>query len=333
MTTPLLTLTDRGLHCPDGDFTIDPWRKVDRAIITHGHGDHARNGMGHYWTAAPGVPILRKRLGHYSPVEGVPYGERRSFGAVTVSFHPAGHILGSAQVRVQRGDEIWVVTGDFKREPDPTCAPFETVPCDVLVTEATFAYPIYQWPDPDTVMKEIYAWWQRCAAEDRPAVLYTYALGKAQRILAGLHAFTNETVWLHGAIDGLTRLYRDAGVTMIPTVPVSEMPRSDRGAGRLILAPPSAAGSKWAKRFRGASTGFASGWMQVRGTRRRKGYDEGFVLSDHADWPGLLRTVEDSGAKRVLATHGHTDALLAHLQGQGIEAQALATPYGETEEG
>lgn len=139
MTTPLLTLTDRGLHCPDGDFTIDPWRKVDRAIITHGHGDHARNGMGHYWTAAPGVPILRKRLGHYSPVEGVPYGERRAFGAVTVSFHPAGHILGSAQVRVQRNDEVWVVTGDFKREPDPTCAPFEPVPCDVLVTEATFA--------------------------------------------------------------------------------------------------------------------------------------------------------------------------------------------------
>ena len=133
------------------DFTIDPWRKVDRAIITHGHGDHARNGMGHYWTAAPGVPILRKRLGQYSPVEGVPYGERRSFGAVTVSFHPAGHILGSAQVRVQRGDEIWVVTGDFKREPDPSCAPFECVSCAVLVTEATFASPIYQWPDPDTV--------------------------------------------------------------------------------------------------------------------------------------------------------------------------------------
>ena len=331
METPLLTLTDRGLYCPPGDFYIDPWRRVKRAVITHGHGDHARSGMGHYWTATPGVPLLRKRLGGYSPVEGLAYGEPRAFGPVTVSLHPAGHILGSAQVRVAYGGEVWVVTGDFKREADPTCAPFESVPCDVLITEATFAYPVYQWPDPSQVIREIYDWWQACAAEGRAALLYTYALGKAQRIQAGLADYSSTPVWLHGAMEGLTQIYRDAGVCMIPTTPVSAQARSDAGAGRLILAPPSAAGSKWAKRFRGAETGFASGWMQIRGTRRRKGYDVGFVLSDHADWPGLIRTIEDSGARRVLATHGYTDALLAYLKDRGIDAAALATPYGEEE--
>ena len=331
MRTPedLLHLDENGLYCPAGDFHVDPWRRVPRAVITHGHGDHARPGMGHYWTHRAGLPILRKRLGMYVPADGVEYGETLEFGPVKVSLHSAGHILGSAQVRIEHEGRVWVVSGDFKRDDDPTCAPFEVVPCDVFVTEATFAYPVYQWPPAREVAGEIHAWWEECRGADRPAVLFSYALGKAQRILAELAHYTDREVLLHGAMTPLVQIYRDAGVEMIATRPVSDFSRKRSFAGELILAPPSAAGSKWMRRFRHASTGFASGWMQIRGNRRRRGYDRGFVLSDHADWPSLVRTIEDCGAQRVLATHGNTDVLVAYLKERGISAEPLATPYGD----
>ena len=330
---PLLTLDDSGLYCPAGDFHVDPWRKVRRAVITHGHGDHARPGMGHYWAEQSGLPILRKRLGRYIPVDGVAYGEPLDFDGVRVSLHSAGHILGSAQVRIEHEGRVWVVSGDFKRDDDPTCAPFEVVPCDVFVTEATFANPVYRWPPAREVAGEIHDWWRECAAEGRTAVLFSYALGKAQRILAELmHHVRDETdrpVLLHGAMTPLVEIYREAGVAMVPTRPVSELSRKNSFAGELVLAPPSAAGSKWMRRFRYASTGFASGWMQIRGNRRRRGHDRGFVLSDHADWPSLVRTVTDCGARRVLATHGDTDVLVRHLKELGIDAAPLSTPYGD----
>ncbi|MEE4361146.1 MAG: ligase-associated DNA damage response exonuclease [Pseudomonadales bacterium] len=326
---PLLELTDSGLYCPAGDFHVDPWRRVPRAVITHGHGDHARPGMGHYWTQRDGVPILRKRLGRYIPLDGVGYGEPMRFGDVTVSLHSAGHILGSAQVRIEHEGAVWVVSGDFKRDADPTCAPFEVVPCDTFITEATFAFPVYRWPDTAEVAREVHAWWRACAEAGRPALLFCYALGKAQRLLAELMACTDQEVLLHGAMVDLVRIYRDAGVAMLPTRAVSEIGRSADFAGALIMAPPSASGSKWMRRFKGASTGFASGWMQIRGNRRRRGYDRGFVLSDHADWPSLVRTVEDCGARRVLATHGNTDVLVQYLRERGIEAAPLKTPYGD----
>ena len=325
----LLRLDENGLYCPAGDFYVDPWRKVRRAVITHGHGDHARPGMGHYWTQRDGLPILRKRLGMYVPADGVDYGEVLEFGPVKVSLHSAGHILGSAQVRIEHGGEVWVVSGDFKRDDDPTCAPFEVVPCDVFVTEATFAYPVYRWPPAREVAGEIFEWWEACIAEGRPAILFSYALGKAQRILAELMHYTDRTVLLHGAMTPLVQIYRDAGVAMQPTTPVSEFSRKRDFAGELVLAPPSAAGSKWLRRFKHASTGFASGWMQIRGNRRRRGYDRGFVLSDHADWPSLIQTIEDCGAKRVLATHGSTEVLVEHLKQSGVHAENLATPYGD----
>lgn len=327
--TELLELDRCGLYCPAGDFHIDPWRRVDRAVITHGHGDHARPGMGHYWTERSGVPILRKRLGMYAPVDGVDYGEPMRFGDVTVSLHPAGHILGSAQVRIEHEGRVWVVSGDFKRDDDPTCAPFEVVPCDTFVTEATFAYPVYRWPDAREVAGEIHAWWQECRAANRPAVLVSYALGKAQRILAELQHYTDEEVLLHGAMLDLVQIYRDAGVAMLPTRSASDFGVRHDFGGRLILAPPSAVGGKWMRRFRGASTGFASGWMLIRGNRRRRGYDRGFVMSDHADWPSLVRTVTECGARRVLATHGHTDVLVQHLRELGVDARPLKTPYGD----
>lgn len=331
-TDDLLHLDDHGLYCPAGDFHVDPWRRVPRAVITHGHGDHARPGMGHYWTERSGVPILRKRLGMYAPIDGVPYGETIDFGPVKVSLHSAGHILGSAQVRIEHEGRVWVVSGDFKRDDDPTCAPFEVVPCDVFVTEATFAYPVYRWPDTTEVAGEIHAWWRECAAAGRPAVLFSYALGKAQRILAELTHHTGGPVLLHGAMVDLVRIYREAGVEMVETIPVSEFSPKHDFAGALVLAPPSAAGSKWLRRFKNASTGFASGWMQIRGNRRRRGYDRGFVISDHADWPSLVRTVEDCGARRVLATHGNTDVLVRHLTERGIVAEPLATPYGDEQD-
>jgi putative mRNA 3-end processing factor len=245
-----------------------------------------------------------------------------------VSFHPAGHVLGSAQVRIEAGGQVWVVSGDYKRAADPTCAPFEVVPCDVFITEATFGLPIYRWEEPGAVIAQILEWWNTNREAGVASVLFCYAMGKAQRVLAELAALTDRPVLVHGAVEGLVELYRLAGVRMLPTLKVSDTAKGRSFAGELILAPPAAGGSTWMRRF-GASrqTAFASGWMRVRGTRRRKGFDRGFALSDHADWPALLRTVAETGARRVLVTHGYSDELARYLSESGLSASALATAY------
>jgi putative mRNA 3-end processing factor len=345
----LLVSDGRGLACPLGGFHIDPWRPVKLAVITHAHGDHARPGSQAYICAAPGAEILRRRLGAGAgEIRPVPYGERLRIGDVTVSLHPAGHVLGSAQVRVESATSVWVASGDYKRQADPTCQPFEVVPCDVFITESTFGLPIYRWkPSSEAggAAGEILSWWDRNRDEGRASVLFCYALGKAQRILAELAALCDRSVYTHGAIEPIVQAYRNAGVKMLPTRPASAPPllgetpkversanatRRGRYAGELVLAPPSAGGSPWMRRF-GAGpqfeTALASGWMRVRGIRRRRGYDRGFVLSDHADWDDLIRTVRETGAKRVLATHGYTDVLTRYLRAQGLDAQALETPY------
>lgn len=323
----LIERTAEGLYCPAGDFHIDPWRPVPRAVITHAHADHARGGHGAIWAAEAGVGVLRHRLGADAPIRPLAYGESLDLGRTRVSLHSAGHILGSAQVRVEAPGGVWVASGDYKRDADPTCAPFEIVPCDTFITEATFALPVYRWPEPASVMGEIRDWWRAAAGAGRPAVLCCYALGKAQRVLNGLLEHSDETVYLHGAMTPLVAAYRDAGVPMVPTCPVSEAPRDIDWRGQLILAPPSAAGTPWMRRFRGAATGFVSGWMRLRGNRRRRGFDRGFVLSDHADWPGLLDTVRATGCRRVLATHGHSDVLVGYLREQGLRADELGTRY------
>lgn len=326
----LITATSRGLYCAAGGFYIDPWQPVERAVITHAHGDHLRAGSAGYITALPGVGLAAQRLPAGAPLVPLAYGEAIDLGKTRVSLHPAGHILGSSQVRIEYGDEVWVVSGDYKRDRDPTCEPFEIVPCDVFISEATFALPAYRWPPPAMVAVEILEWWRANAKRGEASVLFAYALGKAQRILAELAALTDETVFLHGAVANLTEVYRSRGIVMLPTAPATSsdsMPYS----GALILAPPSAAGSPWVKRFGEHRTGFCSGWMRVRGDRRRGGYDRGFVLSDHADWPALLRTFRESGARRILLTHGHTDTLCRYLQEQGIDAAALHTEYGSEE--
>ena len=237
-------------------------------------------------------------------------------------------MLGSAQVRIEVDGEVWVASGDYKRQHDPTCAPFEVVPCDVFITEATFGLPIYRWPDTAEVARDIVAWREECAARGETAILYCYALGKAQRLLAELAAHTDRPAFLHGAIDTGTTIYRDAGIPMLGTRRVADEARGGDFAGELVLAPPSAAGSPWIRRFRKAQQGFASGWMRIRGNRRRRNYDRGFVVSDHADWPALLRTVRETGARRVIATHGATDALVRALNDAGIATGVFRTDYG-----
>jgi putative mRNA 3-end processing factor len=333
MTDSAVILRPEGLYCPAGDFYIDPWRAVPRAVLTHGHSDHARAGSAHYQAVDIGAGILRQRLGAQVPLQTRAYGERWQMQDALVSLHPAGHILGSAQVRIEVspsrrhgrhvGGQVTVVTGDYKRDADPSCAPFEVVPCDTLITEATFALPVYRWQPTEVIAAEIFSWWQQQAARGYVSVLCCYALGKAQRILAALCAHTQQPVLLHGAMVPLVQVYRDAGVRMLDTQALSEQARSSDVAGALILAPPSAARSPWMRRFSKVSVGFASGWMAVRGARRRAGYDRGFVLSDHADWDGLVRTVRDTGAKQVWATHGSTDSLVRFLSESGVSAGTL----------
>ena len=327
-TSDLIALRREGLYCAAGDFYIDPWLPVARAVITHGHADHARSGMGCYHVSQDGLPILQWRLGEQR-FNSYAYGERFSLGAASVSLHSAGHVLGSAQVRVEVDGEVWVASGDYKRQPDPTCAPFEVVRCDTFITEATFGLPIYRWPASSEVAREVIEWRDHCAAQGDAAVLLCYALGKAQRLLAELGMQTEQPAYLHGAIAAGVDVYRRQGIGMLATKPVTEEARGADFAGQLILAPPSAAGSPWIRRFKQAQLGFASGWMRVRGNRRRRNYDRGFVLSDHADWPDLLRTIEATGASRVIATHGNTDALIRALIEKGIAAEAVPTQFGD----
>ncbi|MEM6639662.1 MAG: ligase-associated DNA damage response exonuclease [Pseudomonadota bacterium] len=318
----LIRKTEAGLECAAGDFVIDPQRPVPRAVISHAHADHARPGSDVYYATRKSVPILRKRLGRHAIIAGVDYGERLTFGRTCVSFHGAGHVMGSAQVRVEGPDGVWVFTGDFKRDADPTCDPFEPLECDVLISEATFALPIYRWPSGTDVANEILSWWRVNAENGRPSVLFCYALGKAQRVLAELAGKTARPVLLHGAVHAMTVIYEQAGIDMAAFEQIDLRQKRDY-AGELVIAPPGAAGSTWMRRFRHAQTGFCSGWMRVRGNRRRRGYDRGFVLSDHADWPALLRTIDECAPSEVLLTHGHADTLVRYLKERGIAARAL----------
>ena len=322
----LIQPTGRGLYCAAGDFYIDPWLPVERAVITHAHGDHARPGSAAYLAARCGVPVLQARLGEEARIEGLEYGEARAMNGVRVSLHPAGHVLGSSQVRVEAGGEVWVVSGDYKLDPDPTCEPFEPVRCHTFVTESTFGLPIYRWRTPAEIFAEVNAWWRANAREGRASVLFGYAFGKAQRILASVDASIGPIV-VHGAVDVLDRGYRECGVRLPETRMVTDFGAKKDFAGALVVAPPSAQGSPWLKRFGDYSDAFASGWMAIRGARRRRAVDKGFVLSDHADWPSLNRAIAATGAGRVFVTHGHTAPLVQWLQEGGLEAHAMKTEF------
>lgn len=323
----LLRSTDRGLYCEAGDFHIDPWQPVERAVITHAHGDHARWGSQHYLAARAGERVLRTRLGPQASISTVEYGERIALNDVHVSLHPAGHILGSSQIRVEHRGEIWVASGDYKTEPDETCTPFELVRCDTFITESTFGLPIYRWMPQGETYAAIHAWWRANAAEGRTSIIFAYALGKAQRLLNGLRHDAAGPVYTHGAVERLNADYRESGVALLHSERASSLPRNHDWSGALIIAPPSAAGSLWLRRFGAASTAFASGWMSIRGMRRRRTVDRGFVLSDHADWPSLIGTIRATGAERVLATHGSRESLVRWLTEHGVEARVVASAW------
>ncbi len=329
--TDLVRLTERGLYCEAADSYIDPWRPVDRAIITHAHADHARRGHAHYLATRDAEQVLRIRLGDVS-LQCLAYGETVTVGSVKVSFHPAGHVLGSAQVRLEHAGEVWVLSGDYKVAPDVTCAPFEPVAAHTFVTESTFGLPIYRWRSPGDIFAQVNEWWAANAAAGRASVLYAYAFGKAQRILAGVDASIGPIV-CHGAVEVLNDAYRGSGVSLPPTLRVSDRPGSDDLRRALVLAPPSAQGTPWLRRFGEFSDGFASGWMQLRGARRRRSVDRGFVLSDHADWPGLQSAIGASGASRVFVTHGQVPVMVRWLTEQGLEARAFETEFGGGDDG
>jgi len=328
----LVVQRPEGLYCPAGDFFIDPWKPVSRAVITHAHSDHASLGHGHYLAMHDSAGVLRARLGETITLQTLPYGEAIEHQGVRISLHPAGHVLGSAQVRLEHRGRVWVVSGDYflsahDEDRNPTCLPFEPVRCDCFITESTFGLPIYRWPTQQAVFDEINHWWRANADAGRASLLMGYSFGKAQRLLAGVDRSIGP-IAVHGAVQPLNDAYRAAGVDLPPTVLLPEL---DKTAVRraLVVAPPSVQNSPWLKRLGSFSDAFASGWMQLRGTRRRRGVDRGFVLSDHADWPGLQRAIGSTGAARVIVTHGYEAVMVRWLAEQGLQAEAFQTEFGD----
>ncbi|SNS62778.1 ligase-associated DNA damage response exonuclease [Antarctobacter heliothermus] len=330
MTEPVLTFTDRGIYCPAGDFHIDPWRPVDRALITHGHADHARPGHGAYLATTGALPVIRHRLGQIN-AEDIAYGTARTIGGARVSFHPAGHLPGSAQIRVEVGGQVWVASGDYKTTPDGLSEPFEPVRCHAFITECTFGLPVFTWPSQDSVAADINAWWADNAAQGRASLLGAYSLGKAQRLLSVLDA-QQGPILTHGAVEATNAILRTQGYALPDTIPVTPDMDAKAHKGALILAPPSALTSAWARRFGPASTGFASGWMRLRGIRRRRAMDRGFVVSDHADWSGLHQAIKATGAEKIFATHGYTEIFARWLKTYGYDAEVVPTEFGGEEE-
>ncbi len=316
---PLLRLTSVGLYCPAGDFYIDPQRRVERAVTTHAHADHARPGMGAYLATRASEELLRRRLGRSIRLTALPYGRSLNLGGVRVSFHPAGHILGSAQVCLEFRGERWVVTGDYKLEADPTCEPFVPVRCHVFITETTFGLPVYRWLPQAVVFEQLNAWWRANREAGRVSVVYAYSLGKAQRILAGVDAGIGP-LYVHSSVASMNEGYAAAGVALpagIQVIRASQPPP----AGALVVAPRNTEHARWMSRLPDVRTAFASGWVLVR--RHRPAGDPGFVLSDHVDWPQLLAAVEASGADYVLATHGFEAEVVRYLRERGRRADVL----------
>ncbi|MDF0600398.1 ligase-associated DNA damage response exonuclease [Psychromarinibacter sp. C21-152] len=321
----VLTFTPEGIHCPAGGFHIDPWRPVDRALITHGHADHARPGHAHYLATETAAPVIRHRLGDIA-LDTIPYGETRRIGDATVSFHPAGHVSGSAQIRVAVGGEVWVVSGDYKTEPDGLSEPFEPVKCHAFVTECTFGLPVFKWAPQAEIAAEINAWWAATLAQGRTPVLGAYALGKAQRLLACLDPSIGP-ILTHGAVETVNEVLRAQGLALPDTIRVTPETDPKDHPNALVLSTPSGLGTTWMRRFGQTSAAFASGWMRLRGVRRRRAADRGFVMSDHADWDGLNAAIRDTGAERVFVTHGYTAQFRRWLEDQGYDAQVVDTEF------
>lgn len=324
----LLEINDCGIYCPQADLYIDPWKGVDKALITHAHSDHARWGSRHYLAHEDSEQVLRLRLGQDIRLDTTPYGREHLINGVKISFHPAGHITGSAQIRLEYRGEVWVVSGDYKTEPDSTCTSFEPVRCHTFITESTFGLPVYSWKPQEEVFEEINGWWRQNASEGKSSLLGGYALGKAQRLIANVDPSIGP-IFVHGAVDNVNRALSQNGLQLPASTRVTpEIPRGSY-AGSLIIAPPSAFNTPWSRKFGPHSTAMASGWMNIRGSKKRRAIDRGFVLSDHADWHGLNEAIEQTGAERILVTHGYTAVFSKWLQEKGYDAQEVHTLYNE----
>jgi len=321
-----------GLYCPAGDFYIDPRGKVKKAVITHAHADHARSGHIAYLCSKNCESLLKIRIGEGASIESLPFGEKMRIGEATVSFHPAGHILGSAQIRVEVGGQVWVVSGDYKPQADQTCEAFELVKCHGFISECTFGLPVYRWLPEEEIHKQINQWWNENAEAGQTSLLFGYSLGKAQRILAGLDESVGE-IFVHGAVFPFLEHYRKTGARM-PKVQKIEKNKDYDFKQAMVIAPPAVEDSSWIRKFRNVKKGFASGWMLIRGARRRRNLDRGFVLSDHADWNGLIDVIRGTEAEQIKVTHGNGDALTRFLSEKGVCCSVLAGAgiRGEEEE-
>jgi putative mRNA 3-end processing factor len=328
--TEVLINTNAGLYCPAGDFYIDPWKGVKRAVITHAHSDHARWGSQHYLAAQPSQHLLNLRLPGCN-LQVVPYGQPVRHQDALVSFHPAGHMLGSAQVRIEVQGRVAVVTGDYKLGTDATCQSWEPIRCDLFVTESTFGLPVYRWPDQQQTFDQINAWWNENARSEICSILYGYAIGKSQRLLAGLDPSIGP-IYTHGAVEKGNEAYRATGVQLPHTIPVPATSRSTDFRGSIVIAVPSAHGTPWMRRFGTVSTAMASGWMMIRGAKRRRAMDRGFILSDHVDWPSLNEAVALSNAQQVWITHGSSHVVAKYLREQGYDARSIDTKFGTEED-
>ncbi|HUR66958.1 MAG TPA: ligase-associated DNA damage response exonuclease [Chitinophagaceae bacterium] len=327
---PLIDFTNKGLYCSAGDFYIDPWKPVNKAIISHGHSDHARWGSSSYLCHTHTVPILKLRLGEGN-YQGMEWGEHISINGVDVSLYPAGHIIGSSQVRIEYNGEIWVFSGDFKLEDDGLSGAFEPVKCNVFITESTFGLPIYKWKKQSIIYEDIRNWVLANQQADKASVIIAYSLGKAQRVIEAVSAVT-EDIYVHGAVWNVQQTLKAAGHQLQAVKKVeADIPKTAYRKA-VIVAPSGAESSPWIKRFTPYSLAICSGWMQVRGNARRKNADRGFVLSDHADWEGLLQAVKETGAEKVFVTHGFQSAFSKYLDENGIPAAEVKTAYGDDEE-
>ncbi|MFP2997258.1 ligase-associated DNA damage response exonuclease [Spongiivirga sp. MCCC 1A20706] len=331
MKTPLLQFTNKGIYCKAADVYIDPWRPVDKAFITHGHADHSRWGHKKYITYRKNVPIIKHRLGDIN-ASGVDHNESILINNVKFSFHPAGHIPGSCQIRVEHKGEVWVFTGDYKIEDDGISAPFKPLRCNTFITECTFGLPAFKWTPQKHVMNDINTWWAENKADGQTSILFAYSLGKAQRVLKHLDVNIGK-IYTHGAIENMTNVIRNM-VDFPKTELITKDTKKEDIKGNLVLAPPSAHGSTWIRKMVPYVTASASGWMTFRGARRRRAIDKGFVLSDHCDWDGLLNSTKATGAEKVICTHGYTDIFSRYLKTLGYDARTEETQYeGELPEG
>ncbi len=327
----LISFTDKGLFCSQGDFYIDPWKPVDKAVITHGHSDHAYFGHKYYLCHHYTKPILQLRLGDNN-YESIGWGENVTMNGVKISLHPAGHIIGSSQIRVEYNGEVWVVSGDYKTEDDGLSGKFEPIKCNAFITESTFGLPIYKWKPQQEIFENIINWIARNKENGKTSVLLAYSLGKAQRVLQHIKE-TTQTIYAHGAIFNTQQTLINAGWKLPEVVRITPETPKELLKGTVVIAPPSADGTSWMKKFFPYSVGVCSGWMQVRGNARRRNVDAGFALSDHADWNGLLESIKATGAEKVFVTHGFQSAFSRYLNEEGIAIAAeVKTEYGTEDE-